>query len=824
MAAGSAPRSVARGRWLLVSVAATIAVGVAALTTTFGIVNAALFRLPPFHDSGRLAMLHLERRPDGEPPRQERWSFARFQLLQLSQRSFEEVASYSPATITLAGDEGAELVHAERISASYFSLLRVGAVRGRLFNEDDDAAAAPSPVAVISHGLWTQRWNADPAIVGRTIRLNGVPFDVVGVLPRGFGGLSGRAEVWIPRTISPQVTYAEYLTTNQNFISAVGRLRAGVELDAARAELAALGAEINRALPSDPRFPQERVTATAVSLNDARVDKTVRRSLFVLLGGVALLHLLACANVINLLLGRAAARRREYAMRIALGSSAGRLFGHILGHGVVIALAGGGLGIMLASWTSALVAPPASAWRNFYGSLAPFDAPAFSVVELAFGIGLAAATALLVALAPAVSAFRVDVSTAMKASRRSAASGGLSLRHPSARGVIVGIEAALATLLVVAAGLLADSFQRMQRAQIGVEPDRVLTFWVIPSEARIPPATAPAFIARLLDALARVPGVQSASVDGGGPLSGTASSTLYIDGRPRPPAGQAPPVLRHYIAPDHFRTLGIPVRRGRVFTAADTAEAPRVAVISETAARRFWPDEDPIGQRVWFGGGSNFNSPESSAAIVGIVADVVYEPFDRQPNFASFYTPYTQFTYASRMVFLRTAGDPLSVVPDVRRAIATVDPEVAMRDVQPLAALVSGSWARQRFEAILFGGFGVAGLLLAASGIFAVLAYAVEMRTHEFGIRMALGANPGRIVSHVLREGLAFPFAGVLAGLAASVAVTRVLQSSLYEISPLEPRVLFGMTILLVIVAALACLAPAWRATSADPIEALRSE
>ena len=305
-------------------------------------------------------------------------------------------------------------------------------------------------------------------------------------------------------------------------LAGYGRARNWTRLEPS---LRVLGAEINRALPSDPRFPQERVTATAVSLNDARVDRTVRRSLFVLLGGVALLHLLACANVVNLLLGRAAARRREYAMRIALGSSAGRLFRHILGHGVVLALAGGGLGIMLASWTSALVAPPASAWRNFYGSLAPFDAPAFSVVELAFGIGLAAATALLVALVPAVSAFRVDVTTAMKASRRSAASGGLSLRRPSARGVIVGIEAALATLLVVAAGLLVDSVQRMQRAQIGVEPARVLTFWVIPSEARIPPATAPAFIARLLDALARVPGVQSASVDGGGPLSGTASST-----------------------------------------------------------------------------------------------------------------------------------------------------------------------------------------------------------------------------------------------------------------------------------------------------------
>ena len=817
-------RSLTRGRWLTMAVVATIALGVAALTTTFGIVHAALFRQPPFQEADRVAVLFLDRRPEGEAPRQERWSFPRFQLLQESQRSFEQIATYSPASITMAGEDGAELVYAERISASYFPVLRVGAGQGRLFNEADDLVAQPSTVAVISHGLWTRRWNGDPRVVGSEIRLNGVRFTIIGVVPPRFAGLSGRSDVWIPRTISPQVTYAEYLTTNQNFISVVGRLRPGVELEAARSELAVLGADINRALPSDPRFPQERVTATAVPLNDARVDRTVRRSLLVLMAGVALLHLLACANVANLLLGRAAGRRREYAMRVALGSSGRRLFGYVFAAGFVVAAVGGFAGVLLALWGSALVAPPASAWRTFFGSLAPFDAPAFSAVELGFGLALAVATAALVALAPAFAAIRVDVSSAIKSTRRSTSGGRLSLRRPTARGVIVGIEAALATLLVVSAGLLIDSFQRMQRAEIGVSPDRVLTFWVIPSEARIPAASAPAFISRLLDAVARVPGVQSASVDGGAPLSGTASSTLYIDGRPRPATGQAPPVLRHYIAPDHFRTLGIPVRRGRVFTLADTGASPRVAVISETAAERFWPGEDPIGRRVWFGGGSNFNSPESSAQIIGVVGDVVYNPFDRAPNFASFYTPYTQFTYASRMVFLKTAGDPLSVVADVRKAIATVDPEVAMQDVRPLADLVKGSWARQRFEALLFGGFGIAGLLLAASGIFAVLAYAVETRTQEFGIRMALGANPGRIVTNVIREGLSFPVIGVLAGLAASAAFTRVLQSSLYEVSPLEPRVLVAMAALLLIVAALACLAPAWRATTADPIESLRSE
>jgi putative ABC transport system permease protein len=249
-----------------------------------------------------------------------------------------------------------------------------------------------------------------------------------------------------------------------------------------------------------------------------------------------------------------------------------------------------------------------------------------------------------------------------------------------------------------------------------------------------------------------------------------------------------------------------------------------VAVISETAARRFWPDEEPLGQRVWFGGGSNFSSPDSSAEIVGIIGDVVYAPLDLRPNFASFYTPYAQFTYASRMVFLRTAGDPLSVVSDVRKAIATVDPELAMQDVQPLTNIVNDSWARNRFDAMLFSGFGAAALLLAASGIFAVLAYAVANRTREFGIRIALGATPRRVLWHVLREGMVFPLAGLVIGVALSLAVTRLLRSSLYEISPQEPRVFVGTAVLLVVVSVAACLIPAWRATRSDPVQALSAE
>ncbi len=821
-------RSIARARGLSITVMLTVAFGIAALTITFGVVNAALFRLPPFADAGRVTMLFLERNPFGEPPRRERWSFARYQMLAESQQLFEQVASYSPGALTVSGggDANAELIQGERVSASYFPLLRVGASRGRVFTTSEDDAASPNPVVVIGHQLWTRRFAGDTGILGRTIRLNGVPLTVIGVMPAGFSGLSGRAELWVPRTLTPQLTYAEYLTTNQNFISAVGRLKPGVDLTAARTSLAVLGANINRAIPSDPEFPGERVTASAVTLNDARASRDVKRSLYVVFAAVAVLHLLACVNVINLLLGREASRLHESSVRLALGSSSGGLFRHLAGYGLALGLAGGALGMLLAVWGSAVITPPTNVWapRNFYGSLAPFDSPAFGIAELAFGVALAVVSALLVAVPPAMRAFGIDVSSGIRSGSRGIAENAITLRRPSARGIIVSLEAALAMLLVVAAGLLIDSFRRMRQVDIGVETGNVLTFWVIPSEARIPPATAPAFVSKLIESVSRVPGARSVSVDGGAPMAGTANSVLFIAGRPATRPSDAPPVLRHYIGPDHFATLGIPVRRGRVFTSSDVEGSPRVAVISETAARRFWPNQDPLGQRVWFGGGSNFDSPERSAEIVGVVGDVVYAPLDQRPNAASFYTPYTQFTYAPRMVFVKTTGDPMSMVPAIRGAITALDPELAMQDVQPLDRVVSSSWARHRFDAMLFGGFGVAALLLAASGIFAVLSYAVASRTREFGIRIALGANSTRVVWHVLREGMVFPLVGLLVGVVASLAVTRLLHSSLYGVSSQQPRVLASTAALLLLAAAGACLVPAFRATRVDPSEALRSE
>ena len=291
-------------------------------------------------------------------------------------------------SLTLSGPVEAELVRGEMVSASYFPLLGVRPMRGRAFVDAEDDVAKPTPVALVSHSLFRRRWASDSSLIGRAIPVNGTMLTVIGVLPEGFHGLSGSADIWIPSTMAPQLTYADYVRTNQNFISAVGRLRPGVSLDGARTELTLLGATINRALPSDPQQPNERVSATAVTINEARVDTSVKRSLVVLLSAVALLHLLACANVINLLLGRAAQRRRDAAVRFAIGSSAGRLFRHLLGEHLTLVIPAGLLGVLLASWTSALLTPPTNVWagRNFYWSLAPFDTPAFGARELALGL------------------------------------------------------------------------------------------------------------------------------------------------------------------------------------------------------------------------------------------------------------------------------------------------------------------------------------------------------------------------------------------------------------------------------------------------------
>ena len=820
--------SVRRNKRFSIAIVCTLAAGVAALTLAFGVVDAALWRQPPFEGAGRIAIVYTQRVGPGNEVRSGRWSYARIQKLRESARRLVNIANFGPTTINVSGAGGdPEPVPAEIVSPEYFPLLRVATLRGRTFAPGDDDSPGAHPLAVIAFDLWQRRFAGSPDIIGSSITVNGAPLTVIGIAPAGFRGLTDKAQLWIPTTMAPALVYAEYLTTNQNFISVAARLAPGATLAGANAELATIGPQINALIPRDGAVPGESSSAGAVLLNSARVDAGTRRSLFVLLGAVALLRLLACANVINLLLGRAAAKRREAALRAALGATTARLVRHYGMETLVVAGAGGALGVIVAAWLGRLAAVPANVWsaRNFFGSIGSFDSPVDGVRMALFGVAIAAGSAFLAACAPAFGLVRLDPLAGLSVGARGATAGGGSLKRPSARGAVVALETALAMLLVVAAGLMVGSFARMRGTDLGIRADHLLTFWIRPSEVQVPHTEAPQFVSRVLDAIAAVPGVVAASVDGGTPLSGSASSTLLIEGRPVPARlGDAPPVDRHYVGSDHFKTLGIPIVRGRAFAAADDAAHPRVAIISETAARRFWPGEDPIGARVWFGGGSSFDRPDSSAAIVGIVGDVADEPLDGDVNRASFYTPYKQFTYATRAVFVHTTTDPTSIVPAIRAAVKSVAPDLPLYDVQTMEQRIGGSWARHRFDAGLFSAFGAVALIFAAVGTFAVVSYNVAQRTREMGIRLALGARPESVVLLVLREGLIFPLTGLAIGVAASYAMTRLLSSQLYGIGATDPRVLGATAALLVCVSALACTIPALKATQADPLDALRVE
>ena len=813
-----ASRSLARTPVLSGAAVLSMSVGIAATTVVFSVVDAALFRPPPFPDAGRLAIIYTTRQRGNAPAGRERWSWPRFRLL-AGARSFTGVASFTPSVLALTGDQS-EPANAEFVSSAYWRVVRITPAIGGVFPADADVAAGVAPVAILSDALWRRRFGGSPTVVGSKIAVNGVPLTVVGVAPAGFDGLTGRAQLWIPATMAPRLTYPDYLVTPQNFISVVGRLRDEASLETARQELALLGAEIQRRVPVPTSIAENRFAATAGSLAEARIDPSTRRPMILLLGAAACLLLLACFNVAGLLIGRALTRRREIAIRVATGASARRIVGEQLLESAVLAVAGGALGVALAALVAGRLVLPASAarGRNFYGAIGEFATPHIDWRVVAFCTGLCVMATFVAGLIPALRAARVDLVSDLKDGARG--SSGKSI----ARQFLVGLESTIATGLLFAGGLLALSWSRLENTDVGFDRSHLLTFWIRPAEIRYPVAKAPALIDRVLEEIRALPGVEAATVDGCAPVgAGCASSTLYVMGRPIPKPGEAPGVLRHYVAPDHFRTLGIPLLRGRVFEPTDRAGSPRVAVISLNAARRFWPGGDPIGQRVWFGGGSSYDSPDSSAEIVGIVGDVANQPLDDHPFQADFYTPYKQFTYSSRAVLVRTHGAPATAVEPIRRALSRVDSDLTLFDVHPLDEQIHLSWGRLAYQIRLFGTFAVAALLLAATGIFAMIAHSVTDRRAELGVRMALGASSMNVVAVVSRQGAWPALAGLGLGLAAAIVAGRWLVAFVYGVSAIEPILVgavFGVT---GVVSLAATSIAARRALAIQPIEAMRA-
>ena len=815
-----AVRTLLRMRGVAVVAILTLALGVGATTTMFSVVHAMLLRPPAFDDPDRLVILFNTSVTRRDGLQRLRWSLPNITELEHAASSFESVGSFTGPLLTISGRGDPEHIDGETVSRGYFQALRARPIAGRLFTDEESSAAGARPVAIISSRLWKRKLANDPAMVGGTMIVNDVPLTIIGILPDGFAGLSGKAELWIAPPMAARLYYAEYLTTPQNFISAVARLKDGVSLQQANAELAAIGP----GFIGNGSAPDTVWGAAAIPLREARVDPIVGRSALVLLAAAACVLLIACVNVAGLLLARARVRRREIAVRLAIGSGRRRLVQQLLTEGLVMAAIAGVCGTLLAWWGVGVFARTAPAviasGRNNYAAIGALGDPRLDPGVLLFALASALGTTLLFALVPALAASRLELTTALKEDDRGGSRGGRTL------SILVVSEVAIACLLLVASGVLIESFARIQSRRTGFVSDHVLTFWVRPPGSRYPPASGPATVDRLLTRVQSVPGVESAAVNRCVPFSGCSNTILFLPDRPVDRAN-APGVARHYVSSDYFRTLGIPILAGRALTAADRAGSPPVAIVNESGARRFWPGENPIGKRVWFGTTTGpFSDPSHAVEIVGVAGDVKYGGVDQpdRPGWADFYTSYLQFAFPDTMVIVKTRGAPASLLPAMRTAVASVDPALPIYDAMTLDERIGAAVARPRFNATLLGAFAGAALLLAAIGVYGALSYSVSSRMHEIGVRLALGAGAARVMRLVLGEGLRLAAIGAAIGIVGAIAAARLAQRLLVDAGAWDPRLLAAGGGVMIAVAALAAFVPARRAGAIDPIVVLRND
>jgi predicted permease len=814
-----AVRALIRMRGAAVVAVLTLALGIGATTTMFSVVYALLLRPAPFDDPDRLIVLFNTSFTPRDGLVRLRWSMSNIDQLRSSATSFESVSSFTGALLSISGRGDPEHVEGEVVSPEYFRTLRVRPAAGRAFGPEENTVAGAHPVTIISSRLWTRKFARDPATVGATIVVNDVPLTIVGILPEGFTGLTGRAELWITPPMAARLTYSEYLTTRQNFISVIARLRDGVPLARANAELAAMGP---RFVGNEPG-PDSRWGAVGVQLGSARIDPAMRRSALVLLAAAASVLVIACVNVASLLLARGRVRRREIAVRLAIGSGRRRLVQQLLTEALVIAALAGVCGTLMAAWGVNLFARTAPAVvaggriaSPAVGTVAP---PALDPGVLIFAVAVALATTVLFALAPVLAASRPDLVTALKSDDR----GGD--RRGRAFSILVVAEVGIACLLLGAAGLLIENFVHIQGRRAGFVADDVLTFWVRPPGSRYPVASGPATVERLLTRVQAVPGVEAGAVNRCTPFSGCASSMLFLPGGAVDPAS-APAVGRHYISADYFGALGIPILAGRALAPGDKPGSPPVAVVNESGARRLWPGESPIGKRVWFGTTTGpFSDPAHAVEIVGVAGDVKYGGVDRADgDRAQFYTSYLQFSYPDTMVIVKARGRAAALLPAMRKAVASVDPALPIYDAMMLDERIDAAVYRPRFNAALLAAFAGAALLLATLGVYGTLSYSVSSRMRELGVRVALGADPGRVMRLVLGEGLRLAGVGVACGLTASFAAARLAQSLLPDAPAWDVRVIGAAGIIMLAVAAAAAFVPARRASAVDPIVVLRND
>ncbi len=782
----------------------TLALGIGANTAIFSVVNAVLLKPLPYASPERLVTLWgtAANTGAGNIP----FSYLNFTDYKNQAQTLEHVAACDTTEAVLASaDAEPETLSGARVSSDLFPLLGVAPMLGRAFSAEEDRPGGAA-VVVISHGLWQRRFSSDPQVVGRQVMLGERSTKVIGVMPRGFTFPveEETSDYWVPLAGDPNRT--ELLSNRHGkFLTIVARLKQGVRFEQAEAEALVIARRLEAQYPDANTGWRARL----VPLQEDIVGG-VRPALLILLGAVALVLLIACANVANLLLARAGARAKEVAIRTALGASRARIMRQLLTESLLLSLAGGGLGLLLAEWLVDVIvaAGPASLPR-----LADVNLDA-SV--LGFTLLVSILTGLVFGLAPALRASKTDLSEPLKEGGRSSTEG--ARRNPL-RGLLVVSEVALSLMLLIGAGLLIKSFVRLLQTDPGYQTERVLTASLSLSKTKYPePEQQAAVYQQVLGRVAALPGVEAAGAASLLPLGGRDSYNVFqVEGRTPFAAGQEPTVRYQVVSPDYFRAMGIQLRRGRFFTEGDTKGAPQVLIVNEAFARRHFSGEDPVAQRLVIG-------DDPPREIVGVVGSVRHRGLDEEPQ-PEFYVSYLQAPRSRLSLVVRAAAnDPAELAASVRGAIREVEKDQLVGEVRTMDTLVSHSVAPRRFQMLLLGSFALVALLLAGVGIYGVMAYAVAQRRHEIGVRLALGAQRGDVIRLVVRQGMTPALVGAGVGLIGAFAGTRVIESLLYGVSAGDPIVFVGVSALLLLTALLACYLPARRATGIDPAIALRHE
>ena len=790
----------------------TLALGIGANTAIFSIVNALVLRPLPYPESERL--LWVSERAPNFPVMS--ISYPNFTDWLAQQNVFEHIGVYNWTSYSLTGDGEPVRLDVSRVSAGTLAALRVSPALGRIFTAGDDKPGA-NPTVILSHGLWQNRFGGDPNILSRHISLDAQPFAVIGVMPADFA-FPNRVDVWVP--VGLHAAEGSYQSRgNHPGLLGVARLKPGVIIEQARAEMDTIAMRLEQQYPDSNRKVRVRLDP----LIENRVGPNTRVALWTLLGAVTMVLLIACGNVANLLLARAAARQREMAVRAALGAGRWRIVRQLLTESLLLAAAAGALGVLLANWGLHLLLAVSG------DSLPRANEINLSLGVLAFSAALCVITGVLFGLAPAWQASRPQVHDALKETTRSATGGRARLRQ-----VLVASEVALTLMLLVGAGLMLRSLHRVQTLDPGFNHERVLSFRLDLSRTKYPTnEQQTAFFQELTGKLRALPGVQAVAFASQIPLRQNGWQTSYtIEGQPDPPVGERPSMEVTAVSPEYFRALGIPVLRGRPFTEQDNLEHLRnlpepsegrsrpagmnVIIIDEEFARRHWPNEDPIGQRVRANG--------ATMTVVGVVRRVKIRGLDEQGGFVQAYFSALQNPSRGRTFTVKTTLPPETLAAAVRQQVLGIDPDQPIYSLHTLEELRDRSLTPRRVGTTLIGIFAGVALALAVIGLYGVLAYAVTQRTREIGIRMALGAQRRDVLGLVVGQGMKLAMVGAAMGLLGAIGLTRWFSSLLYEIKPADPVTLLATPVLLVVVALFACWLPARRAAKVDPTEALRYE